>query len=188
MDEHWKSTGKINSGDFKNFLRCLIIVKSIIKDRRETLKLTFKNYTKHDKSLIERIEISDSFDLRNLPSIRRRERENVSFDSKLNWENNKLITLFRHTSISNIAVELCNLLWEFRWKSRALRRVECDNLFPIYNEKFNSSPSLNFNLSFFFLSILPLQISCYKRHSEFPLTFQRYHNNLSLFTSRYPLI
>lgn len=41
MDEHWKSTGKINSGDLKNFLRCLIIVKSIIKDRRETLKLTF---------------------------------------------------------------------------------------------------------------------------------------------------
>lgn len=33
MDEHWKSTGKINSRDFKNFLRCLIIVKSIIKDR-----------------------------------------------------------------------------------------------------------------------------------------------------------
>lgn len=84
MDEHWKSTGKINSGDLKNFLRCLIIVKSIIKDRRETLKLIFKNYTKHDKSLVERIEISDSFDLRNLPSIRRRERENVSFDSKLN--------------------------------------------------------------------------------------------------------
>lgn len=46
---------------------------------------------KHDKSLIERIEISDSFDLRYLPKAkyssnnkeRERERENVSFETKL---------------------------------------------------------------------------------------------------------
>ena len=44
---------------------------------------------KHDKSLIERIKISDSFDLRYLPKAKyssnnkEKERENVWFETKL---------------------------------------------------------------------------------------------------------